>query len=286
MKTLLVYIRNPCESESIIEYAMNLARDLKTSIHLFYVENPGPTPLVTPHLSMTAVSQLQKSLENKIKAGKEAIADQVKGMMHKISGEVIVEVSANIGDEITLIGKMVETGKVQMVMMECLGIESFTLKDSFAKELIRNIHCPVWLIPKDTEYQTFHHIIYATDYHNEDIPTLKKLIDLTHFVSPQITALHITENADFDLRIKNASFQKILATKTEYNKISVKALVENDGDDIVGLINKYAASYASDLIVLLKENQHFLKRLFKPSTTEKIIKEAKRPVLIYHTHNE
>lgn len=165
-------------------------------------------------------------------------------------------------------------------------MESFTLKGSFAKELIRNVRCPVWLIPKDTEYQPFHHIIYATDYHNEDISTLKKLIDLTHLVSPQITALHITENADFDLRTKNAGFQKMLEAKTDYNKILVKTLVENDGDDITGLINKYAASYTSDLIVLLKENQHFLERLFKPSTTEKMIKEAKQPFLIYHTHNE
>ncbi|MEA1896906.1 MAG: universal stress protein [Bacteroidota bacterium] len=286
MKTLLVLIKNPAESESIIKYAVDLACGLKSNIHLFYAENPSPNPLVTTHLNGAAERQLQKSLENRIKAGKEAITDQVKAMMHKISGEVIVEVTAIIGDEITLIGRMVETGKVQMVMIEGQEMESFPLKGSFAKELIRNVHCPVWLIPKDAEYQPFQHIIYATDYHNEDIPTLKKLIDLTHFVSPQITALHIAENEDFNLRIKNVGFQKMLLAKTEYKKISVKALVENEGDDIVGLINKYAASYASDLIVLLKENQHFLDRLFKPSTTEKMIKKAKRPVLIYHTHNE
>ncbi|MEA1896815.1 MAG: universal stress protein [Bacteroidota bacterium] len=286
MKTLLVLIKNQDEAESIIKYAVDLARDLKTNIHLFYVENPSSAPLGTPDLMGAAAIQLQRSLEKKIKAGREAIADQLKGMMHKISGEVMVEISEHIGDELTLIGEMVETGKVQMVMIEGQGMDSFTLQRSFAKELIRNVQCPVWLIPKDTEYQPFHNIIYATDYHIEDIPTLKKLIDLTHLVSPQVTALHINDNADFDLRIKMAGFQKMLETKTEYNKISVKALVENEGDDIVSLINKYAASYASDLIVLLKENQHFLERLFKPSTTEKMIKKAKWPVLIYHTHNE
>ena len=286
MKTLLVLIKYTDASESIIEYAVDLARDLKTNVHLLYVENPISTPMGTPHLTGGAVVQLQRSLEGKLKAGRKAITDQVKEMMHKISGEVILEVSEAVGDEITLISKMVETGKVQMVMIEGQGMESFTQRDSVAKELIRNVHCPVWLIPKGTEYQPFHHIIYATDYHEEDIPTLKKLIDLTHIVSPQITALHITDNAEFNLRIKNAGFQKMLETKTGYNKISVKALVENDEDDIVGLINKYAASYASDLIVLLKENQHFLERIFNRSITEKMIKEAQKPVLIYHTHNE
>jgi nucleotide-binding universal stress UspA family protein len=125
-------------------------------------------------------------------------------------------------------------------------------------------------------------VIYATDYNEEDIPTLKELIRLTYFNSPTITALHITENIDFDLRIKNAGFQKMLESQVDYDNIRVKALVEDQGDDMVSLINDYATRENADLIVVLKENRRFLERLFKPSSSEKIIEKANRPVLVYH----
>jgi nucleotide-binding universal stress UspA family protein len=138
------------------------------------------------------------------------------------------------------------------------------------------------VIPENSDYNPIHSVIYATDYNEEDIPTLEKLIRLTYFESPKITALHITDNVDFDLRIKNAGFQKMLESKLGYENIEVKALVENQGDDMVSLINDYAARISADLIVVLKENRRFLERLFRPSSSEKIIEEASRPVLVFH----
>jgi nucleotide-binding universal stress UspA family protein len=48
------------------------------------------------------------------------------------------------------------------------------------------------------------------------------------------------------------------------------------------LINDYSSDIDANLVVMLKENRHFLERLFKPSSTKKLIKEAKLPVLVFH----
>jgi nucleotide-binding universal stress UspA family protein len=282
MKTLLVLVKSLGNSEKYIEYALGLASDLRVNIQIFYVENPSLHPLGSPDLSGTAISQLQKSLEEKIDTAKELLTNQVEAHVHKISGRVIAEIITDIGDEISLINEKVESEDVQMVMIEGLGIGSFSLKESFAKEVIRKINCPVWVIPENSDYNSIHSVIYATDYNEEDIPTLKELIRLTYFNSPNITALHITENVDFDLRIKNAGFQKMLESQVDYDNIRVKALVEDQGDDVVSLINDYAARENAGLIAVLKENRRFLERLFKPSSSGKIIEKANRPVLVYH----
>ena len=78
----------------------------------------------------------------------------------------------------------------------------------------------------------------------------------------------------------------MLETKTEYTNISVKALVERSGDDMVKLINSYAAMKNADLIVVLKKNRNFLDRIFNPSSSEKIIQKAEKPVLVYHANDK
>jgi nucleotide-binding universal stress UspA family protein len=112
---------------------------------------------------------------------------------------------------------------------------------------------------------------------------LRKLIALTHHFSPRITAIHITENLDFEVRIQKAGFQEMLHRKTSYDQVSVKSLVEEtNGEDIGQLINEYASLMEANLIVVLKENRHFFDRLFKSSATKKIVQQAKIPVLVYH----
>lgn len=282
MKTLLTLIKKPDSSNELLKYSMNFARDMNLNVHLLYVENPIHYPLGAPDLSGSAVVRLQDDLKEKINTGIHTLSDQVTAMVPTIAGKLVVEVSAKIGDEEKIINEMVQSGEAQMAMIESSGKSGFWLKDSSVQEITRNINCPVWVIPEDTEFQPFIDIIYATDYQEEDILTLIKLIDLTHHFTPHITALHITEDTGFDLRIKNAGFQKMLKKKTDYNNITVKALIENSGNDMVDLIQDYAARRSANLIVVLKENRRFLEKIFKPSSSEKIIEGANRPVLVYH----
>ncbi len=286
MITLLGIIRNPQESKGFVHYIADLARDIYANVHLLYVENPIYYPLGTPDLSGVAMVQVQKNLERMVSEGKKNLEDEATGLMSHLAGEMDISVSAKVGNEMEIINEMVSSGKIHMIAIEYNELNDSKGKDVFARDVIRTINCPVWVIPDHSEYHSMKSIIYATDYHQEDISTLKKLIDLTHRMSPKINALHITDNVDFDLRVKNAGFQKILETKTEYTDISLKVLVEKSRDDLVKLIISYAAIHNADLIVVLKENKNFLDRILNPSPSEKIIQEADKPVLVYHATNE
>lgn len=282
MKTLLLFIKDYDNSHGFIEYAMELARDMQFDVKVLYVENPSYHPLGTPDLSGVAVAHLQKSLEKLANSAKTKLDQQVRELMHGKDGELNVEVGTAIGNEVDIVAEIVDSDRAQTVMIEGQGIRSFSLADSFENELVRKINCPVWVIPEKADYRTPEKIIYASDYNEEDIPTLKKLIELTGRFSPQITALHITDNSDFELRIKNAGFQKMIENKTGYKRIGAKAFIENKGDDMVKIINGYAARIDASLIVVLKENRSFLERIFSSDPTEELIEKASKPVLVYH----
>lgn len=283
MRTLLGFIRKPSESHGIITYLIELSKDLNANLHLLSVENPANYPLGSPNLTGVAVANLQQSMEARMEEGKKTMEKVVNKMMPQMAGKVAVEISTAIGNETTIVGEMLASGKIQMMAIEAIESEGLFGKDTLVMTMVRSIDCPLWVIPENTEYHPFQKIIYASDYREEDIPTLQKLIDLTHRLYPKILALHINDSADFDVRVKTAGFQKMLETKTAYNNISAKALIERNGEDLVQLINSYAAMNGVDLIVVLKENKTFLDRIFNPSSSEKILKAASSPVLVYHT---
>jgi nucleotide-binding universal stress UspA family protein len=242
--------------------------------------------MATPHLSGETVEQLQHNLKEKAKLARDSLTSQVNEVIQKSAVPVVVEVTSIIGNEIALINQKVKEGKAQMVMLASEGSGNSGFKRSFVDEVTRSVNCPVWIIPENARYQSIESIIYTTDYQEEDISTLKKVIDLTHFISPEITALHITSNPDFELRIKNAGFQKVVQNKTGYDDLTVKALVEKNGGSIPDMLGEFAAKDKSNLIVVLKDNKQFFERIFNPSTSKKIVHDTGYPVLVYHFPEE
>lgn len=286
MKTLLAMIRDPQASDGFIRYLIDLARDLDLRVHLLHVENPAQYPLGTPDTTGVAVANLQKSLEGKVKEARKTLNRHLQEMMPKIAGEVIVQVSARVGNELVLINEMIEKEEAHMLALEYKHVSGFWQRNTFVKEMMRSIKCPVWVVPEDSEYKGLHHIVYATDYHEEDIPTLRRLIGLTRPFSPEIEALHITDDIDFDEKVKKAGFQKMLETKTGYRQISLTTLRDQNGHDMTEMINSYASRSKTDLIVVLKENKNFLERIFHPSSSEKIVEESEKTILVFHERDE
>jgi len=149
-------------------------------------------------------------------------------------------------------------------------------------KIIRNIKCPIWIIAPNTRYRPFKKIIYATDYQEKDVTTIKRLIDLIQPFTVEITTLHISENDIFEEELKNAGLNEILKQKTGFDKISAKLVKNKKGRDVAEILSEEADSNYADLIVVLQENRSFIERIFKSSLTDKLIKKAHLPLLVFH----
>jgi nucleotide-binding universal stress UspA family protein len=279
METLLALIKEPDDSEELVKYAISLASDLSLGLTFLYVQDPANYPFGTPGLTGDALMQIQ--------VNKDQLAADAKNTLSKLVEEygfenMSVEILSKTGIIKPIIEKMLVDNKVSMVALESSDREGFWTQNSTYMDIIRNIQCPVWMIPEKSKYHTFSEILYATDYQQEDLQTLQNLIGLTHQFSPNITALHVIESMDFEVRIKKAGFQEMVQMKTGYDKVTVKSLIERTGDDIGQMITDYARLTKADLITVLKENHPFIERLFKSSVTKKIIQKSEIPVLVFH----
>lgn len=280
MKTLLAIINEPKKAENFVVYVTHLARDLHMSLHLQYVMETsnfmyGPPPV--PGFTTIVQDQENTLLED----AKQALGEHVREVLREISSGISIEYSAQLGLTTDLVDEYTSDGRAEMVVLEGQEHNSSWSQSASNIDIINNSNSPVWIIPHGAVYDPFREIVYATDYKEEDIPTLKNLIGLTKRFSPTVTALHVTDTIDFQEKVLKTGFNEMLQERTDYQDISVKSMIEESHEDTAMLINEYALKIGADLIVVLKENRSFFERILRPGSAKKIVKEAHLPVLVY-----
>lgn len=281
MRTLLALINEPEKSEKFIYYTANLAKALKSNIHFMHVVNPDRYPLGTPDSTGTAAVQVQQNLEIMAESGEKAINEHVKEIRKEFSQDMFIKLTSKVGIAKMIIDDLIEEGEVHSIAIANKKDESMWVQNPSNMEIIREFKVPVWIVPHGAPMPKFNEIVYATDYKEEDVVTLKKLMDFAGVYKPNVWALHVTDAPEFEEKVKDAGFQETVQKRTNYDKIQVKTIKEK-GEDLAETVNEYATNIPADLIVVLKENNNFWERIFKSSSTKDIIKNSDLPVLVFH----
>jgi nucleotide-binding universal stress UspA family protein len=281
MKSLLAIINEPKESRDFIQYVAEMARDLKAKVTLLYAQTQISYPLGTTGSQGTAVAQVQQNLVVQQETAKKILAEHVKNVRGSITDDVSINYATELGVTSHIISDFIADRKAEMIVLEGQKDESFWMQSANNMEIIADVDCPVWIIPKACVYKPFTEIVYATDYKEEDIIGLKRLIALTQNFSPVINVLHITDSVDFEEKVKKAGFLEILQEQVSYKKITLKTISDNKKSDITELLNGYAEFIKANLIGLTKENRTFFERIFQSDQAKKIIKNASLPVLVF-----
>lgn len=283
MKKLAFLIDEIDNSKELIRFAALFGKDINAKVHVVYVQYPqfyGAQGYMGAAGSAVPPDMVQfQKIADEIK---EKIAGFIKEIEAEHTGISPIKFKSETGDAAAIIKEKVENKKYDMVMLQGNAEHGFLLQNSVIMDVVRNVPCPVYIIPPDASYQPFKKIIYATDYNEEDVKTLKNLIKLAKPFDPEIIALHISNNDEFEKKLKSEGFAKMLSEKAGYDKITVKLIADKDGEDAVeSLVNK-AEKEKANLIVVLKENKNFFERLFKSSFTSELVKKAQMPIMVFH----
>jgi len=281
MKTLLAIINEPRESIEFLRYVARMAIDLKALVKVLHVQPPTNYPLGFTASTEMPSMEAQRTIEKVAEDSRYALEKNIKDIIIELSNNAFAGSSSEIGSAALIADQLVSENKVDMIVLEGQQDESFWTQTSSNMDVIQKVECPVWIVPEGGVYKPFNEIVYATDYKKEDIENLKKLIRLFPDMLPNITALHITDSIEFDEEVKKSGFVERLLAQTAYPQLQVKAIYQSNHDDLIELINDYAVKNAANLIVVLKENESFFERIFKPSHTKKILKSTELPVLVF-----
>jgi hypothetical protein len=282
MKTLLAIVNEPKESKGFLLYVAGMAINLSAQVKILNVHTPVNYPMGVIDSSGLGTLEMKRNQENIVNESKKILTKYVEAITEKMSKNMFVEVISYIGFAAEKADQLVSDKEADMLVLEGQEDDGFWLQTSSNIDIIEKVNCPVWIIPKGAIFKPFTNIIYATDYNEEDITSLKKLIKSFPHYSPNITALHITDSTDFEERVKKEEFIETLQKQTAYKQLSFKVAYKSKEDDLTELLNDFALKNEADLLILLKENKSFFKRIFNTSQTKELLKITVLPVLIYH----
>ena len=279
---LLAIINEPEESKGFLKYVLNMAKDFEAKTHVLYIKPSIEYTLASTGTTGLAAAQVHNDLDTQIRIANETIEKTIDKVKALLSYHPEVKFNSTTYAAPEAVKAYLKDEEIDMVLLKGKQKESFWSQTTANMDIIETVDCPVWIIPNNSVYQAFKEVLYATDYKEEDFITLNRLSALIRRFSPNITALHITDNIDFEERVKRSGYLEMLKKETYYDRLSLKVISEGDIEDLTFALNEFAASRNADLIVILKENYSFFERIFKRDPAKKIVRKAMLPVLIFH----
>ena len=282
MKELLVHVLSPAKAQLFITYAAYIARDMDLTVRYLYVQPPANVTMGIPGSLGAAAEASQLDTDRETVKATHHFKLQISNLYALEPGLPLLEYSIEVGYAPDIIHDYCINKRVHTLMLSSSKGQSLFSDDSGNIDIIRKVRCPVWIVPEGITYKPFSEILYATDYHEEDLSKMTLLAEFASRFPASITAVHITGDDSFEERVKGEGFVNMIKKETGYQMISIKVLPETKGEPLVAELHRFALMIDADLIVLLRENRRFSDRLVHGSRSEKIARETRLPVLIYN----
>ncbi|WP_291728180.1 universal stress protein [Bernardetia sp.] len=193
---------------------------------------------------------------------------------------VLIEPLVMEGHPDESIEKIVQDNSISMVVLS--HKDSNEIKDLFLNnKVVREANCPILTIPEDAIYKPLNHVVYAANFDGNDAKRIRDLIELTSSFDAKLDCLHVCTDGK-KLREENEKMQELQAEfdVVLFSKLSFK-VIRDSKSVTVGLEN-YLSKNKPDMLVMLKTEQNFFKKLFSNKTSiRKMALDNGMPIMMY-----
>ncbi len=154
---------------------------------------------------------------------------------------------------------------------------------STAKHLIENSPCPVLSIPKTLSHTQIKTIVYATDFEEEDLGAINKLIEIAEPLNAKIKIIHVSPLKE----TVGKEPMKIIVDKInkyiDYPHVEIDILYS---DDVFTDLKIYLGKANADLIAMLERNdKSLISQVFHRDQVKKMESYGKIPLLSFNAKN-
>ena len=274
MKKILVPTDFSIASKKATDYAVALAELYDSKIVLMHAYAPLIyDPAMLTYIDTSEISELKNHELKKLEQEKKRITRRLKSPITSVFVEGMTKQSI-----LTAIKKSAP----QIVVMGTTGNSALekSIFGSISLSVITDSHKSVLVVPEKAQVGKIKRIVFATDYHENDIKAISMLIDLAEKTKAKIEVIHIA-NEDFSSEYEKESMNA-LKEKIE-RKQNTAALSYHilKGDKIATEIEKYCIKSKATLLALSRESRSFFMQILIPSITKKMIYHSEIPLLVF-----
>jgi len=285
MRTNLLLLDSYKNIEDLIAYAFSFSNLSKRSLKIIYVFDfawmrqtfmVGSVGPVDPKL-LSVEKHAKKEFDIAEAKIREVAAEYIKE--HSI--DVPFEIHISEINRIDLVNDEIDKAPDLMLLLSNHQTYSEASGGLMGyPNLVEHILCPVFVIPEDITSYDINNVVYATDYHPEDINSIKHLFGLfQNSGRVNITLLHNEKHFDFEEKLKWIGFKELMKKETGIDNLD---FILSSKKDTVNAIHEYTEKKDIDLLVILKERKGFFEDIFSSSETKSVLTHFNKPVLVYH----
>lgn len=273
MNTIVVPTDFSPVSENAVRYAVNMAKEIGTTVTLIHVYQI-PVSMSDVPVAIVSAEELHETTLEKINELKTTV-EQTSGGNVKIYAEVRL---GNIVDELEEFCKQLKPFAIVLGTKGSSAVDRI-LFGSTTLTVIRDFNWPVIIVPPGTVYKSIKKVGFACDFmqviETTPISYIKEIVRTFH------AELHVL-NVDFEnkhFRGEQAEESFLLHSMLEDLNPQYHFI---DNPDVEEGINEFADKNNLDLLITIPKKHKLLERLFRKSHTKKLVFESHVPILCVH----
>ncbi len=267
MKKFLVPVDFSDASINAARYATQLTKDIDgAEIILYHVYSK---------LSMASLTSKEEGSRHRV--SEHALEDVRQKVA--LSGVENISVVAEEGSFLENVSDYTLGNNVAMVIMGITGSSRITqvFMGTNTLNVIRNITCPVMIIPPDAVYRGLSKVVFTSDFKDvartTPFPALRKILDL---FQPELHILNVDSEHYVELtpeyKIEREAMEdKLGQYNPEFSFLRSYEFLQG--------INDYVELREIDAIITVPRKHSFLSQLFKTSHTKKLAYYSTVPII-------
>jgi nucleotide-binding universal stress UspA family protein len=223
-----------------------------------------------------------------VKEEYEKLLDIAESKLKAISEEIMLLSHQNLqacqyrlkaGKIVDVLRDLVEEEHFELIVLGTTGHSDYDKKylGGKAEKIIHATPCSVMIVPQDQTFHGIKHIVYATDYQEEDKLAIQQILELASALETRVTILHVSHHNDTIDKAMYEEFKEELKhfvrpSDVMFERVVFKHVAEG--------LDEYMKKEDADLLVLLNKKRNFLSSLFHASLTDHLDKFTEYPLMI------
>jgi nucleotide-binding universal stress UspA family protein len=181
------------------------------------------------------------------------------------------------GNLIDNILKITKEEKIDYIVMGTKGATGFasTFLGSVTTKVMNETKTVVLAIPEHCQYEPIKKILFTTQFKDEDVEVLKKVIDLAKVFHSHVDCLYVKKESDYD---KEKSINKWKKTFKD-DSVDFHIVLSNDAE---GIILNFIDMHKINMITMHVHHRNFFEKLFHISLSKKLAFHITIPILAIH----
>ncbi|MDX5438280.1 MAG: universal stress protein, partial [Pontibacter sp.] len=235
-KRILVPLEMNETGEDLLYYASQLAQALGAELYLFHA-------CKTADMTFTQ----QSSCIQKLRSFAERVfSREFKAVKVAVPFDCIVRP----GQVLDSIASVVQNYQIDLVLMDAGARANKGLTGKAAEvasSMMDLIPCPVMVLPTSTRYQKLKHLVFATDFTDQDQRILFRIADLAQQLKAKLTLVQVYGEEDRSQLCTYKAALLELEKQLKGRKVEFKLLEE---EDVLEGISEFSEQASADLLIL------------------------------------